>query len=248
MGKNESFLCLSVLFHNYHNWTAKVLLGQDINVGVKTLTHEWNNMQVIDVSKQAHMYVCIDDCVCIHVCVAGTLSTQQTTPTTACMWRDGRGGGGGVHELKMLYIFPWLSLSLSHSLFLSHSHTHTHIHMHTCIHPCMHRHRCTWSWVFLCTNKPTQWHVYSHIYALTWTHLHIVACTHSEYIATSVPRSDRLGWLEMGKAHISRKAGATVGFLHRNLRNCPKECRRLAYIALVWSRLEYAETVWDPYY
>ena len=50
----------------------------------------------------------------------------------------------------------------------------------------------------------------------------------------------------MGKAHciISRKAGATVGFL----RNCPKECRRLAYIALVRSRLEYAETVWDPYY
>ena len=59
--------------------------------------------------------------------------------------------------------------------------------------------------------------------------------------------SDDLKW---GKhnAYISRKAGATVGFLRWNLRNCPKECRRLAYIALVRSRLEYAETVWDPYY
>ena len=59
--------------------------------------------------------------------------------------------------------------------------------------------------------------------------------------------SDDLKW---GKhiAYISRKAGATVGFLHRNLRNCPKECIRLAYIALVRSRLEYAETVWDPYF
>ena len=44
------------------------------------------------------------------------------------------------------------------------------------------------------------------------------------------------------------KAGATVGFLRRNLRNCPKECRQLAYIALVRSRLKYVETVWDPYY
>ena len=57
--------------------------------------------------------------------------------------------------------------------------------------------------------------------------------------------SDDLKW---GKhiAYIFQKAGATVGFLRRNLRNCPKECRRLAYIALVRSRLEYAETVWDP--
>ena len=54
----------------------------------------------------------------------------------------------------------------------------------------------------------------------------------------------------MGKAHciISQKARATVGFLSQNLWNCPKECRRLVYIALVRSRLEYAETVWDPYY
>ena len=55
----------------------------------------------------------------------------------------------------------------------------------------------------------------------------------------------------MGKAHRkyllkSGITGSTVGFLRRNLRNCPKECRRLVYITLVRSRLEYASTVWDP--
>ncbi|XP_070195592.1 uncharacterized protein [Littorina saxatilis] len=58
--------------------------------------------------------------------------------------------------------------------------------------------------------------------------------------------SDDLNW----SSHISnicRKAGSTVGFLRRNLRNCPQECRRLAYITLVRSTLEYGTTVWDPY-
>ena len=68
-----------------------------------------------------------------------------------------------------------------------------------------------------------------------------------QHLYLGVIISDDLKW---GKhiAFIFRKAGATVGFLRRNLRNCPKECRWLAYIALVRSRLEYAETVWDPYY
>ena len=47
--------------------------------------------------------------------------------------------------------------------------------------------------------------------------------------------------------NITRKAGQTLGFLRRNLQNCPKECRRLAYIALVRSKLEYASSVWDPH-
>jgi hypothetical protein len=48
-------------------------------------------------------------------------------------------------------------------------------------------------------------------------------------------------------ANTCSKAGSTVGFLRRNLRYCPQECRRLAYIALVRSKLEYGATVWDPY-
>ena len=32
-----------------------------------------------------------------------------------------------------------------------------------------------------------------------------------------------------------------------NLKYCPTECKRLAYIALIWSTLEYGAIVWDPY-
>ena len=46
---------------------------------------------------------------------------------------------------------------------------------------------------------------------------------------------------------LGKKAGSTLGFLRRNLRNCPQECRRLAYVALVRSTLEYGEVVWDHY-
>ena len=46
---------------------------------------------------------------------------------------------------------------------------------------------------------------------------------------------------------ISKKAASILGFLRRNLRNCPKDCRRLSFIALVRSKLEYAATVWDPH-
>jgi hypothetical protein len=48
-------------------------------------------------------------------------------------------------------------------------------------------------------------------------------------------------------AGACKRAGSTLGFLRRNLRNCPAECRRLAYIALVRSTLEYGAAVWDPY-
>ena len=33
----------------------------------------------------------------------------------------------------------------------------------------------------------------------------------------------------------------------RNLYNCPKSCRKNAYLALVRSKLEYGCIIWDPY-
>ncbi|KAK7095475.1 hypothetical protein V1264_006874 [Littorina saxatilis] len=45
----------------------------------------------------------------------------------------------------------------------------------------------------------------------------------------------------------SNRASSTLGFLRRNLRNCPQTCGRTAYIALVRSTLEYAAVVWDPH-
>ena len=44
-----------------------------------------------------------------------------------------------------------------------------------------------------------------------------------------------------------KKANSTLGFLRRNLKYCPEECKRLSYIALVRPNLEYGAIVWDPY-
>ena len=46
---------------------------------------------------------------------------------------------------------------------------------------------------------------------------------------------------------ICKRAGVTLGFLRRNLRNGPQERRHLAYISLIRSLLKYGATVWDPY-
>ena len=46
---------------------------------------------------------------------------------------------------------------------------------------------------------------------------------------------------------ISKKASSTLGFCQRNLKKCPQECKKTAYIALVRSTLEYGSSVWDPY-
>ena len=46
---------------------------------------------------------------------------------------------------------------------------------------------------------------------------------------------------------VSKKANFTFGFLKRNLKHCPQDFRRTAYLSLVRSTLEYSSIVWDPY-
>ena len=48
--------------------------------------------------------------------------------------------------------------------------------------------------------------------------------------------------------NVYKKANATLGFLRRNLRNVPENCRKTAaYISLVRSVMEYGATIWNPY-
>ena len=47
--------------------------------------------------------------------------------------------------------------------------------------------------------------------------------------------------------NICKKASSTLGFIQRNLKKCPKECKKTAYVSLVRSTLEYGATIWDPY-
>ena len=52
-------------------------------------------------------------------------------------------------------------------------------------------------------------------------------------------------------AHIQQivsKANSKLGFLKRNLRGCPGDLKRSAYIGLVRSGLEYGSIIWDPHY
>ena len=50
--------------------------------------------------------------------------------------------------------------------------------------------------------------------------------------------------------HIDQVAAAAsrkLGFIRRNLRGSPKDCKKLAYISLVRSSMEYASIIWDPF-
>ncbi|KAK6188521.1 hypothetical protein SNE40_004681 [Patella caerulea] len=58
--------------------------------------------------------------------------------------------------------------------------------------------------------------------------------------------SENLTW-ETHISNICKKANSTLGFLKRNLKHCPQDCRKLAYISLVRSTLEYGAVIWDPY-
>ena len=47
--------------------------------------------------------------------------------------------------------------------------------------------------------------------------------------------------------NVCSKASYTLGFVRRNLQNCPIQTSRAAYLTLVRSSLECAAVVWDPY-
>ena len=59
--------------------------------------------------------------------------------------------------------------------------------------------------------------------------------------------SSELSWSPHVSSVVS-KANSTLGFLGRNLRKCPSKLKETAYLSLVRSTLEYAATLWDPYY
>ena len=58
--------------------------------------------------------------------------------------------------------------------------------------------------------------------------------------------SEDLKW-EHHISKVSSKAASTLGLLRRNLKACPQNCKRLAYISMIRSSLEYASSIWDPY-
>ena len=57
--------------------------------------------------------------------------------------------------------------------------------------------------------------------------------------------SNTLSWSEH-VATLTKKANSKLGFLKRNLKNCPKQLKRTAYISLLRSQLEYGSSIWDP--
>ena len=81
----------------------------------------------------------------------------------------------------------------------------------------------------------------SHMYQLCGTLLTFV--TQERYLGTLI--SNDLSWTDHINSVVT-KSSQKLGFLKRNLRGSPSELKRLAYISIVRSSLEYASTVWDP--
>ena len=46
---------------------------------------------------------------------------------------------------------------------------------------------------------------------------------------------------------VAAKASRKLGFIRCNLRGAPVGCKKLAYVTLVRSEMEYASIIWDPY-
>ena len=66
----------------------------------------------------------------------------------------------------------------------------------------------------------------------------------SKYLGVAL--TDDLSWAQ----HIQNTVGManrTIGFLHRNLRDCTRPVKDLTYKTMVRPILEYSSTVWDPH-
>ena len=61
-----------------------------------------------------------------------------------------------------------------------------------------------------------------------------------------VTLSDNMKW-NYHISKISKRANSNLGFLKRNLKHCPQDSRRTAYLTLLRSTLEYSSIVLDPY-
>ena len=58
--------------------------------------------------------------------------------------------------------------------------------------------------------------------------------------------AETLQW-ENHVTRVASKANSTLGFLRRNLKDCPKKLKETAYFSMVRPTLEYACAVWDPF-
>ena len=68
--------------------------------------------------------------------------------------------------------------------------------------------------------------------------------TNEKYLGVLI--SQDLSWSHHIQGVVS-KAKQKLGFLRRNLRGCPADLKKLAYISMVRSSVEYASIIWDPH-
>ena len=66
----------------------------------------------------------------------------------------------------------------------------------------------------------------------------------AKYLGVSI--SQDLSW-HNHVCSVAQRANATLHFISRNLKYCPRQTRELAYCSLVRSSMEYCAGVWDPY-
>ena len=65
----------------------------------------------------------------------------------------------------------------------------------------------------------------------------------SKYLGVTLTNS--LSW-DQHVDDVVAKGNRTLGFVRRNLKDCPKPIRERSYLTLVRPTVEYASSVWDP--